>query len=111
MQTDNRNLWHKLHESVSHLATGSGSLKARLKNVLHSHLMSLSPSSNRPSEVERLITEVKALATAKKDETEIAGHVHVTLSSSHWKKDQMMAEKIFQAYELASKEYYRTEGD
>lgn len=101
-------LWWKLHESVEHLATGRGTLKSRLKNVLYSHLIHLS-LSDPPSEVEKLIGEVIALATLKMDETGIAGHIHVTLSTSRWKKDKQMAEKIFKAYEIASKAFYRTE--
>lgn len=102
------NFWWKLHESVKHLATGPGTLKARLKNVLSSHLIHLS-LNNSSSEIETLIGEVIALATSKKDETGIAGHIHVTLSSSHWKTDKQMAEKIFKAYEIASKAYHQTE--
>jgi hypothetical protein len=108
MQTDYGNLWYKLHESVRHLATGPGNLKAWLKNVLYSHLIHLALPSNPSSEVEKLIAEAVALATTDKDETGKIGHVYFTLAQSHWTKDQLMAKKIFQAYELASKEIYET---
>src|SRR5438046_2413291 len=108
MKTDYGNLWCRLHESVRHLATGPGNLKARLKNVLYSYLIHLHLPSDAPSEVERLIREVIALATTTRDEAGKIGHVHLTLARSHWTKDQLMAKKIFQAYELASKEYYET---
>jgi hypothetical protein len=109
MKTDYFNLWWKLHESVRYLATGPGNLKARLKNVLHSHLIHLGLPSNASSEVEHLIAEAITLATTDKAESGRIGHVYLTLARSHWTKDQLIAKKIFQAYELASKEYYETE--
>jgi hypothetical protein len=105
MQSDHDDLWIKLHNSLEHLATGPGSLKRRLENVLISYLVPLAADSSR-SDVARLISEVVTLATSKEDETGIVGHLHFTLSSSHWKTDKKMAEKIFQAYELASKAHY-----
>ena len=108
MRTDVGNIWWKLHQSVQYLATGPGNLKARLKYVLYSHLIHLSLPSSAPSEVHELIADVIALATTDKDEAGKIGHIHLTLARSHWTKDRLIAEKIFRAYELASKECYQT---
>jgi len=91
----------KLQMSVEHLATGSGTMKARLKNVMVSHVLSLGVDRDA-SDVDALIADAIALATSRRDKTGIAGDLHVTLAQSGWQTDRKIAGKIFQAYELAS---------
>ena len=98
-------LFWKLHVSVKHLATGAGTLKSRLNEVFTSHLLHLLVDSGR-SEVERLITESVQLATRENDPYGKLGTLHYTLIKNHWRTDRKIAEKIFEAYHVASKEFY-----
>ena len=95
----------KLHFSVKHLATGKGTLKIRLNEVFMSHLLHLLVDPDR-SEVERLISESIQLVTREDDPYGKLGKLHYTLISNHWRTDRVIAEKIFEAYHLASKAFY-----
>lgn len=95
----------KLHFSVKHLATGKGTLKTRLNEVFISHLLHLLVDPGR-SEVERLISESVQLVTREDDPYGKLGKLHYTLIKNHWRTDREIAQKIFEAYRLATKAFY-----
>jgi len=99
------NLYHKLHLSVKHLATGKGLLRDRLEEVYISHLISLKIDGT--SEPEAKLREARDLATASDPKRGKIGGLHYTLVTNHWSKNRRIAELIFRAYELISPEYHQ----
>jgi hypothetical protein len=59
------------------------------------------------SEVERLISESVQLATRGEDPYGKLGKLNYTLIKNHWKTDREIAEKIFDAYRLATEVFYK----
>lgn len=99
------NLYHKLHVSVRELATGTGVLRQRLQEIYVSHLISLKIDGSSP--LETVLREARDLATAATPEWKKVGKLHYTLATNHWRTNGKIAELIFRAYELASREYHR----
>ena len=105
MKPDFDNFFWKLHLSVKHLATGKGTLKTRLNEVFISYLLHLLVDPGR-SEVERLISESIQLVTREDDPYGKLGKLYYTLVKNHWRTDREIAEKIFEAYHLATESFY-----
>jgi hypothetical protein len=103
---DVENLYHKLHLSVKHLATGKGLLRDRLQEIYVSHLISLRIDGT--SALEAQLREARDLATASTPEWKQVGKLHCTLATNHWRTNRKIAEIIFRAYELALPEYCRS---
>jgi len=101
---DTANLYHKLHLSVKHLATGRGLLKLRLEEIYKSYLTGLKIDGS--SEAEALLREAKSLATSIVPELKSVGTLHYSLQKNHSNKNQKIATLIFHAYELVSHEYH-----
>jgi hypothetical protein len=103
---DTTNLYHKLHPSVKHLATGKGSIQRRLEEIFVTHLLSLALEE---SKAELLVTKAIQMATSKEPQLKTIGKLHYTLSTNHWRQNLKISELIFEAYESIAPLYHRDE--